>query len=183
MVITAKKSGTCVDCGQSITEGETARWFPKIGLLCLKSCRRSGNVVALPGVNLDNPHPAVTPARTESTPKTAAFNLEITDTSRDVVIKRIKSALRIRSGKEWSVSGGKGTAYGWIKIRAIKKHAADGYSNLTEADQKYLAQLLGLEKPVHFQGESIPASTAYYTEYIDRAEGRKPRKCGTPYWD
>lgn len=37
---------------------------------------------------------------------------------RDVAIKRIKTALKKRSGKDWSVKGGRGTAWGWIKIDA-----------------------------------------------------------------
>ena len=35
---------------------------------------------------------------------------------RNEAIKRIKAALKARSGKSWSVTGGKGTAWGWIKI-------------------------------------------------------------------
>jgi hypothetical protein len=33
-------------------------------------------------------------------------------------IKKIKTALQKRSGKTWSVTGGKGTAYGWLTIDA-----------------------------------------------------------------
>ncbi len=40
------------------------------------------------------------------------------DTDRDATIRRIKTALKKRSGKTWSVTGGKGTAYGWISIDA-----------------------------------------------------------------
>jgi len=29
----------------------------------------------------------------------------------------------------------------------------------------------------------VAASHAYYREYIDRAEGRVPRKLATTYWD
>lgn len=105
------------------------------------------------------------------------------DLSRAAVIKRIKQALKQRSGRQWSVTGGKGTAYGWIYIKAVKPHAMDEWGNMNDADRTLLGKLLGLDKPVHFQGESIPASNDYYREYIDRAEGRKPSKCGSPYWD
>jgi hypothetical protein len=37
---------------------------------------------------------------------------------RDETIKRIRKALRARSGKDWSVTGGRGTAWGWITIDA-----------------------------------------------------------------
>lgn len=36
--------------------------------------------------------------------------------NRDEAIARIKAALKRRSGKPWSVTGGKGTAWGWITI-------------------------------------------------------------------
>ncbi len=36
---------------------------------------------------------------------------------RDEAIKRIRAALKRRSGKLWSVTGGRGTSWGWIKHR------------------------------------------------------------------
>lgn len=38
--------------------------------------------------------------------------------SRNEAIAEIKRALRERSGKTWSVTGGRGTAWGWITISA-----------------------------------------------------------------
>jgi hypothetical protein len=130
-----------------------------------------------------------------------------TDTrlDRDTAIARIKAALRRRSGKAWSVTGGRGTAWGWIHIDAPparrtwqrfdtggtdptgRPHYADRDTgrpghNASPADRAELAALLGLET-VHLQGESIPASSAHYTEYVDRAEGRPPRVIAQPYWD
>lgn len=35
---------------------------------------------------------------------------------RDETIKRIRQALAKRSGRQWSVKGGRGTAWGWIRI-------------------------------------------------------------------
>ena len=40
------------------------------------------------------------------------------DLSRAAVIARIKRGLESRSGKRWSVTGGTGTAYGWLHIDA-----------------------------------------------------------------
>src|SRR4030065_1969408 len=40
------------------------------------------------------------------------------DLSPAAVIARIKRALESRSGKRWSVTGGTGTAYGWLHIDA-----------------------------------------------------------------
>lgn len=125
--------------------------------------------------------------------------------TRDEAIRRIRAALRQRSGKAWSVTGGRGTAYGWIKIDAPparrtehtqKRQGAvterpEDYErvdtgepggHMTAADRKELAALLGLDD-VHFQGAKIPAGSDYYREYVDRSEGRTPSVRGEPYWD
>ena len=124
---------------------------------------------------------------------------------RNETIKEIRDALKRRSGKAWSVTGGKGTAWGWINIdspparrtcHAVKKAGAvtdnpEDYEekdtgelggNMTIGDRQELAVLLGKES-VHCQGESIPSSRDYYAEYIDRANGREPKNVGRPYWD
>ncbi len=123
-------------------------------------------------------------------------------------IARIRKALRARSGKAWSVTGGRGTAWGWLTIDAPPArrtwHQVDtgrkgpdgrpvyewiddpghpfGYTGPAEREE--LAKLLGLDRPVHHQGESVPASNADRRWYVARAEGRddageKP----APYWD
>lgn len=115
-------------------------------------------------------------------------------TSRDDAIKRIRTALKNRSGKPWSVTGGRGTAWGWIRIQAAPKDCryewdgvtlaapgSEGYPSIEQ--RRELSTLLGKTDLIHPQGESIPASSAYYTEYIDRAEGRTPSVLGKPYWD
>lgn len=90
------------------------------------------------------------------------------------VAKAIRKALRHRSGKSWSVTCGRGTGYGWIHIQARANES------MTPEESAELSQLLG--KPVH-GSEGIPSSTAYYVEYLDRAEGREPSETGKPYWD
>jgi len=125
---------------------------------------------------------------------------------RNETIRRIKTALEHRSGKRWSVTGGRGTAYGWITIAApparctwhhrpkVAGDTTPGTDHWEEydsgerggymgpADREALAKLLSLER-MHNQGESIPSSNAYYQEFLDRAEGRRPSVVGTPYWD
>lgn len=128
------------------------------------------------------------------------------DNKRDDTIKRIRAALKRRSGKDWSVTGGRGTAWGWITIDAppkrrtlhsvkinpngsdypenyTSKDTGEPGGSMTDADRKELAELLGLNEQAHHQGVSIPASYDYYQEYIDRAEGRTPSVVGKPYWD
>lgn len=108
---------------------------------------------------------------------------------RNDAIKRIKSALKKRTGKMWSVTGGSGTAYGWITIKATPKQSTDGFGTMTEEQQLELAKALGFEvgkdvhRHVHHQGVSIPASSDYREEYVARAEGRPPTTFGKVYWD
>ena len=126
-------------------------------------------------------------------------------TIRDNTIKQIRAALQRRSGKAWSVTGGRGTAYGWITINVppakrtwryelpagladIPEHyeerdAGRSGGHMSPGDRTELAQLLGLSQPTHFQGESIPAGHDYYEEYMARAEGRTPTRYGKQYWD
>jgi hypothetical protein len=126
-------------------------------------------------------------------------------------IRRIKQGLQKRSGKEWSVTGGRGTAWGWITINAPPKRRTwdhilkpgcnpdnrDSYTYedtgqpggyMRPADQLELRILLGFElnKPdynVGQSGVSIPAGNDYREEYVCRAEGRTPTRYGEQYWD
>lgn len=126
---------------------------------------------------------------------------------RKEAIDRIRTALKRRSGKTWSVTGGRGTAWGWLKIDApparrkwinvetgetdlqgfpvyrLEHQPNAKYGHMSPEDNRELTDLLGLDRDVHHQGVSIPASGDYWDEYIDRAEGRTPAKCGVPYWD
>ncbi len=126
---------------------------------------------------------------------------------RKETISRIRKALKNRSGKTWSVTGGRGTAWGWLKIDAPParrkwNHVDTGetdstgfpvyrleyqpdadFGHMGPDDSRELADLLGLDGDAHHQGVSIPSSSDYWNEYIDRAEGRTPAKCGSPYWD
>ena len=53
---------------------------------------------------------------------------------------------------------------------------------MLKADRVELGNLLGLDE-VHIQGKSIPSSTDYYREYIDRANGMVSAKIAEQYWD
>lgn len=102
---------------------------------------------------------------------------------RNATMKRIREALQERSGKAWSVTGGRGTAYGWIRIKSPPRRSVGDFGYMSQADREELQRLLGLKNAVHQQGVNIPSSSAYYAEYLDRAEGRPPTRIGTPYWD
>jgi hypothetical protein len=101
---------------------------------------------------------------------------------RDQAIRLIKDHLRRRSGKTWSVRGGRGTSWGWIEIKVPPREMVRG--EIPVARREELGRLLGLGPDgVASQGVSIPASSAYRREYVDRAMGKTPTVRGTPYWD
>lgn len=102
-------------------------------------------------------------------------------TDRNEAIAAIRSALRRRTGRAWSVTGGRGTSWGWIRIQAPPARRV-GYGYLSDDDRAALAAALGLDS-VHQQGVSIPAAHDYRVEYVDRANGRPPSRIGEPYWD
>lgn len=109
--------------------------------------------------------------------------------NRNQAITGIRAALQRRSGKPWSVTGGRGTAYGWIHITAPPRRRES--SRMTVEDCTELAELLGLDHEhcichksgVGGQGHDVPAAPDYYLEWLDRANGHEPRVIGQPYWD
>lgn len=127
------------------------------------------------------------------------------DLTRDEAAARIRKALRSRSGIPWSVTTGRGTAWGWITIDTPPARRTWAYrlppgcldrpenyeeyntnkpgGHMGPEDRKALGILLSLPNPAHHQGVSIPAASDFWREYVDRAEGRTPSKLGSPYWD
>jgi predicted Zn-dependent protease len=101
---------------------------------------------------------------------------------RNIAIAAIRAALKERTGKTWSVRGGRGTGWGWITITAPPKRL-EQFDYMSEADRTELGEALGLEGPVHHQGQMIAAGSDYRREYVARAQGRTPPVYGRPYWD
>ena len=99
---------------------------------------------------------------------------------RNETIKLIREALKKRSGKTWSVTGGRGSAWGWIRIHSPPARRAE-YGDMSEADRAELGELLG--ETVHHQGVSIPAASDYRREYVTRALGLPVLDIGKHYWD
>lgn len=100
--------------------------------------------------------------------------------NRDESIKRIKEALRRRSGRAWSVTHDRGTASQWIDIKGMPK-SRDEFGRMTEADAAELGALLGL--PPSRDGYQVAASYEHRTEYVERAETGTASAIAAPYWD
>jgi len=104
---------------------------------------------------------------------------------RDAAIATIRTALRQRSGKTWSVTGGRGTSWGWIKIVAPPARCKEWGGRMSETETAELAGLLDIPRDLVSAGAGvmIPASSAHRDEYIARAAGKTPAAIAQPYWD
>lgn len=99
------------------------------------------------------------------------------DLDRDTAIR---DALRIRTGRTWSVTGGRGTSWGWITIQAPPKRRNG--DTMTDDDQATLAAALDLPYGAHRQGVTVAASSAHRREYVNRARGLA-YTAAPAYWD
>jgi hypothetical protein len=101
--------------------------------------------------------------------------------SRHNVIATIKKHLRAR-GYNYSVTGGRGTAWGWIHISLLPSDEKLLTPERLHEEQRRMAAALGLDGQCANE-IGVPASNDYYREYIERAQGLTPTKLATPYWD
>lgn len=98
---------------------------------------------------------------------------------RNEAIAEIRKALKERTGRTWSVTGGRGTAWGWITVTAPPKRSP-GYGEMNADDIAVLSK--AMDEKVHHQGYSVPASSAHREEAVARAQG-KPYTVTPAYWD
>lgn len=102
-------------------------------------------------------------------PITADEHTPSTDTGidRDQAIKAIRKALRAKTGRAWSVTGGRGTSWGWITITAPPARR-DQYGSMVDIDRAALAEAIGVPVAhVHSQGILVPNGTAARREILD----------------
>ncbi len=59
---------------------------------------------------------------------------------RDEAIKKIRTELKKKTGKSWSVTGGRGTGWGWIEVTAPPRRRVFHRSN-PDVDQNLLTPL------------------------------------------
>lgn len=130
--------------------------------------------------------------------------LETAAQDRNQTIALLKELLKQRTGTSWSVRGGKGTAWGWIKIESMparqtwRSRLKEGaMSNAPENFERYDSGMPGgsmspddiaalsdaLGKRVHCQGESVAASTQHRLEVLQRAAGVQVTAKPEQYWD
>ena len=95
---------------------------------------------------------------------------------RNDAIARIKTALRAKTGKAWSVRGQAGTAWGWIDVLPMPKDQPKK-EQMTAEQAAELAHAFGLSE-VHYQGLSIPPDER--AEYVARAERDMPAQVYAP---
>jgi len=115
---------------------------------------------------------------------------------RNEAIKRIRAALKAKTGTTWSVTGGRGTAWGWITVQAppkrrvihdqnpewkswdlgcrepayFEREPKDGEEGwyTSDAECAVLGEAFGLHRPAHCQGVSIsPDSREYYVLTVE----------------
>ena len=197
---------------RALLKGEAFRWARSIGAWQRKATPAGWAAAERVRLQLETSAGDSTgtsndaPSSSVSGPDTLAW---VREHDRNEVIARIRKALKARSERAWSVTGGRGTSYGgWIGIDAPPKRrtfenrptgetrgdglpvcelvdVGKGGDLMGPVDRRELARLLGFgeESLVPHQGVRIAAGHDYYAEFIDRAEGRPPSVIGEPYWD
>lgn len=100
--------------------------------------------------------------------------------SRNNVIRNIKRALKSR-GMDYSVRGGRGTAWGWIHVDLLP--SVDRLLTPDKRREAYVVLNRAFGLDLQSGQVTIPASSAHYREYLERARGLKPTKIAQPYWD
>lgn len=95
---------------------------------------------------------------------------------RDQVIAELKKLLKARTGRTWSVTGGRGTSWGWITITAPPKRR-DGYQ-LNDEDRADLDAIFGRGGNSH----SVADSVDYRLQALRQAAGLD-FVVAQPYWD
>lgn len=99
--------------------------------------------------------------------------------NRSEVTKMIKGFLKARTGRDWSVTGGTGTAWGWLRITAPKGRKVD--FRATMEDQILLGLAMGCDWPQ--ESFSVASSDGHWLAALQRAAGLEVTGSEVPYWD
>ncbi len=97
-------------------------------------------------------------------------------------IRRIKAALRTRTGRAWSVTGGRGTAYGWIHVASFEREF-DGWQ-MTEEHRAILGRIFHRDgSPVPCQYYSIDPGNQEYAVALAEGAADAQGLYRAPGWD
>lgn len=97
----------------------------------------------------------------------------------NAAINEVRRALRARSGKAWTVTRQRGTAYGWINVTAPASRQTN--YQMSAEDTAELGSLFGLQGGA--TSVLIPDTPHHWAEFVERANGRVPMVYGHQYWD
>lgn len=94
----------------------------------------------------------------------------------------LKKALKVATGRAWSVRGSRGTAYGWLNVSAPKDREEGPYGYTSEEDRVLLREAFQTER-IHHQGYMIPSSRGFYWQAAQAVTGRPITIHGVRDWD
>jgi len=83
----------------------------------------------------------------------------------DAACKTLRELLRERTGRDWSVTRSRGTAYGWLRIHSPPKRRG-AFDYLSVEDEILLSAALGCSRGVGAQGESIRTERGVRGSYV-----------------
>ena len=86
----------------------------------------------------------------------------------DEAIKIIRTLLKKRTGRSWSVRRENGSSYGWITIMAPPRRCTADFGYLNAEDQATLAAIFG---ECHHQGIMIHTGNGVRAKYACQAAG------------
>lgn len=89
-----------------------------------------------------------------------------THIERDDAVKALRAALRERTGHTWSVTVGRGTAWGWIEVTAPPARRVDGRTTMDDA--LTLGEIFGLRSRWE-NCRTVSISPEDRAEYVRRA--------------
>ena len=105
---------------------------------------------------------------------------------RTAATKIMRKVLKARTGLEWSVTGNRGTAYGWLRISAPPKRCVGKFDDMTAHDAALLAAVLGEDYVSPNNGVSVRPCSGVRAATVYRLAGHPipdALHIAAPSWD
>lgn len=132
--------------------GDTWQWTTRMGMGMLSSQRRAlvhawASLMEAPPIAADLP----------ALEAILGVTLERVESDRGAFTRSLKRVLKARTGADYSVTGGTGTAYGWVTIRALDDYGEacllslvpDLIPPLPGHRARAVCEVAGVELPAH----------------------------------